>query len=220
MTKTSSNHKAGFIAVLMLLLASSAFAHGGGIDEYGGHNNLVSGEYHFHRGPLAGQRFQSKEEAIEALREEGEEAKASPSSNESTQNLAGTASVIDGDTIEIRGKRIRLHGIDTPESFQLCYVDGRPWQCGQAAASRLSHKIWQKSVRCEKRDEDRYGWLIAVCYADDVNINAWLVSEGLAVAYREYSTDYVGLEKRAKTARKGVWGSQFEMPWDWRKANR
>jgi len=222
-TKTSSNNqKAWFIAVLILLLASNAFAHGGGLDKYGGHNDRKRGEYHFHRGPLAGQHFLSKEEAIEALHLEGEEVKAPPpSSNEkNTQNLAGIASVIDGDTIEIHGKRIRLYGIDTPESSQLCDVGGKPWRCGQAAANKLSDKIWRKFVRCEKRDVDRYGRVVAVCYADNEDLNAWLVSEGLAVAYRKYSTDYVGLEEQARAARKGVWGSKFDMPWDWRKANR
>ncbi len=52
-------------------------------------------------------------------------------------DVAGTASVIDGDTIEVHGQRIRLHGIDAPESRQLCRLDGKPWQCGKDAANAL-----------------------------------------------------------------------------------
>ncbi len=50
-------------------------------------------------------------------------------------DVAGVASVIDGDTIEVHGQRIRLHGIDAPESRQLCRLDGKPWQCGKDAAN-------------------------------------------------------------------------------------
>ncbi len=51
--------------------------------------------------------------------------------------VTGIASVIDGDTLEIHGQRIRLHGIDAPESRQLCFIDGKPWQCGKDAANAL-----------------------------------------------------------------------------------
>ena len=50
-------------------------------------------------------------------------------------DVTGTASVIDGDTIEVHGQRIRLHGIDAPESRQLCRLDGKSWQCGEVAAN-------------------------------------------------------------------------------------
>ncbi len=52
-----------------------------------------------------------------------------------TPALADVASVIDGDTIEMHSQRIRLHGIDAPESRQLCRLDGKPWQCGKDAAA-------------------------------------------------------------------------------------
>ncbi len=71
-------------------------------------------------------------------------------------DVAGTASVIDGDTIEVRGQRIRLHGIDAPESRQLCRLDGKPWQCGKDAANALAEKIARRPVTCEDLDRDRY----------------------------------------------------------------
>lgn len=79
--------------------------------------------------------------------------------------LSGTASVIDGDTIELHGKRIRLHGVDAPESRQECVrPSGQKWRCGQQAALALADKIGRATVRCEKRDQDRYRRIVAVCF--------------------------------------------------------
>jgi endonuclease YncB( thermonuclease family) len=63
----------------------------------------------------------------------------------------GRASVIDGDTIEIHGQRIRLFGIDAPEAGQTCNVDGQHYRCGQQAALALSDFIKARPVACEQR---------------------------------------------------------------------
>ncbi len=78
-------------------------------------------------------------------------------------DVAGTASVIDGDTIEVHGQRTRLHGIDAPESRQLCRLDGAPWQCGKDAANALADKINRRPVMCEDLGRDRYKRIIARC---------------------------------------------------------
>ena len=133
------------------------------------------------------------------------------------QAIVGVANVIDGDTIEIHGARIRFHGIDAPESRQECIrADGKSWRCGQQAAFALSDCIGRATVRCEPRDRDRYGRVVAVCFKDGEDLNRWLVRNGWAVAYRKYSTDYVADEERAKRAKLGIWSGSLEMPWDWR----
>jgi endonuclease YncB( thermonuclease family) len=131
--------------------------------------------------------------------------------------LARTVSVIDGDTIEIHGTRIRLHGIDAPESRQECTrPDGTSWRCGQHAALALSDHIGRAVVRCQPRDRDRCGRIVAICFEGDEDLNRWMVANGWAVAFRRYSPDYVGDEDNAHQARLGLWAGTFEMPWDWR----
>jgi endonuclease YncB( thermonuclease family) len=136
-------------------------------------------------------------------------------------DLNGVANVIDGDTVEIRSVRIRLHGIDAPESRQLCTrPSGQTWRCGQQAALALSDRIGRRSVSCVARDTDRYGRIIAVCSQDGVDLNAWMVAEGWAVAYRQYSRDYVKDETEARRAGRNIWSGTFVMPWDWRRGAR
>ena len=133
------------------------------------------------------------------------------------QSIVGVASVVDGDTIEVHGARIRMHGIDAPESRQECIrADGTSWRCGQQAALALSDRIGRATVRCEPRDRDRYGRVVAVCFKGTEDLNRWMVATGWVVAYRKYSLDYVADEERAKRAKIGIWSGSFEMPWDWR----
>ncbi|WP_062762753.1 thermonuclease family protein [Falsirhodobacter sp. alg1] len=143
----------------------------------------------------------------------------------STQTLfrelgVGGTKVIDGDTLNLKGERIRLFGIDAPESAQTCRSRFRVWRCGQKATQALTRLIGSRAVSCEKRNTDRYGRSVATCKVGTVDINAWMVRNGWAVAYRAYGgTIYAANEAAAKIARAGIWGSKFTMPWDWRKSH-
>lgn len=136
------------------------------------------------------------------------------------ETIAGRASVIDGDTIEIHGERIRLEGIDAPESAQRCQRGQEAWRCGQAAALALDEWLASRPVACKITGKDRYGRHLARCSVNGVDMQAWLVSHGHALAYRRYSTDYVADENRAREAKAGVWSSEFTPPWEWRKNKR
>ncbi len=131
--------------------------------------------------------------------------------------IVGIARVIDGDTIEIRGQRIRLHGIDAPESKQFCEKHGEEYRCGQQASLALADIVGQSVIRCEPNGVDRYKRIIGVCFKGDQDLNRWMVRNGWAVAYRRYSKDYVTDEESASSAGIGIWAGQFQMPADWRK---
>jgi endonuclease YncB( thermonuclease family) len=134
--------------------------------------------------------------------------------------VAGRASVVDGDSIEIHGIPIRLHGIDAPESSQWCSRDNIAYRCGREAAFALMDKIGLKTVNCIRRDTDRYGRLVGACTAGGEDLNAWLVSQGYAIAYRRYSSDYIATEDMAREAKRGLWAGEFEKPEDFRRAGR
>lgn len=131
--------------------------------------------------------------------------------------ISGTASVIDGDTIEIHGARIRLHAIDAVEGRQRCRLpDGSVWRCGRDASFALANRIGRAPVTCEIRDIDRYGRYVGVCFQKGEDLNDWMVRNGWALAYRRYGMDYVRAEKEARAAAIGIWASEFIAPWDWR----
>ncbi|SOC16876.1 endonuclease YncB(thermonuclease family) [Rhodobacter sp. JA431] len=135
--------------------------------------------------------------------------------------LTGTASVIDGDTIEIHGTRIRLSAMDAIESRQRCTLpDGSQWNCGKDAAFALADKIGRAPVSCDVSGTDRYGRAIATCYLRGEDIGGWMVEHGWAVAYRRYGTQYVPAENRARVEGRGIWASQFVMPSEWRRGKR
>ena len=109
-------------------------------------------------------------------------------------DVTGRARVINGDTPEIAARRIRLHGIDAPEMRQSCRKEGASWPCGAEATKALRSMIQDVEVACEERDRDRYGRIVAVCFARGEDLNAAMVRRGWALAYRRYSVDYVDAE--------------------------
>jgi endonuclease YncB( thermonuclease family) len=132
--------------------------------------------------------------------------------------IAGYPRVVDGDTIDISGTRIRLHGIDAPEATQTCTIGGQRYQCGARSTMALADFIRGHMVRCIPVGLDQYRRTIARCHTEEgnIDINAWLVRQGLAVAYRRYSVEYLADELRAHMAGRGLWAGSFQMPRDYR----
>ena len=132
-------------------------------------------------------------------------------------SIVGEALVIDGDTLAVGSLRVRLHGIDAPESGQVCpSKHGGDWDCGKVATRRLSDLTHGRIVSCEALYQDIYGRIIAVCYQGDLDLNALLVREGLAWAFMRYSDDYVGEEQRARDESIGIWQADTLPAWDYR----
>jgi endonuclease YncB( thermonuclease family) len=134
--------------------------------------------------------------------------------------ISGVPSITDGDTIKILNKRIRLHGIDTPEKKQICIRNSEKYNCGIEATKALKKKIGGKLVFCKVQEKlDRYKRHIGICFLEDVDINKWMVRNGYAVAYRRYSKNYIEDENYAKKNKIGLWSGHFIHPEKWRKLN-
>src|SRR5258708_36468522 len=129
-------------------------------------------------------------------------------------NLTGQASIIDGDTLEIHGTRIRLWGIDAPESNQLCRSDeSLQYQCGAKAANGLGTFMARRPVDCSPVSLDRYGRTVAVCSIDGVDLAEWLVRHGLALDWPQYSKGkYHKAQRHADHAGRGLWEPSHPAP--------
>lgn len=130
------------------------------------------------------------------------------------RDLIGQASVVDGDTLDIHDDRIRLWGVDAPESTQLCRGrDRRPYRCGQQAALALYNFTKAKTVRCTPLDGDRYGRIVARCMVGRIDLGQMLVSRGLAVEEPQYSHGaYTADQLAARRAGRGIWAGRFVEP--------
>lgn len=132
--------------------------------------------------------------------------------------IIGFADVVDGDTLKIDGRRIRLFGIDAPERDQTCRDrTGREYPCGRRAEAALAGKIGTAVVSCDEKDIDQYGRIVAVCYSTGEDLNGWMAGEGFGMAYRRYTTRYAWAESQAKAARRGIWAGSFVPPEAWRR---
>jgi endonuclease YncB( thermonuclease family) len=131
--------------------------------------------------------------------------------------LAGLAKVIDGDTIVVAEEIVRLHGLDAPELDQTFWWRGERIACGMMAMAALEALTAGIQVRCQAVERDRHGRLVAKVFSPDgIDIGRRLVLAGWALAYRQYSADYVDAEAEAREAKRGLWRGTFAKPWEWR----
>jgi endonuclease YncB( thermonuclease family) len=135
------------------------------------------------------------------------------------QRLVGTARVLDGDTLEISGVRVRLEGIDAPELKQSCphWLYGH-WNAGHRAAVALRRMVDGRQVECASSGSDIYGRFLGMCRAGNVDLNREMVAKGYAWAFVRYSSRYVAEEAAARKARIGIWQSACDPAWTYREA--
>ncbi|WP_295147997.1 thermonuclease family protein [uncultured Campylobacter sp.] len=122
-------------------------------------------------------------------------------------------SIHDGDTITVLQDRqqikVRLFGIDAPELKQ-------PY--GKKSRQFLANLIAGKVVEVEEKGKDRYRRTIGTIYLNGKDINAQMVENGYAWAYRKFSKKYAPQESEAKYQKLGLWRDEEPVPpWEFRK---
>lgn len=144
--------------------------------------------------------------------------------SQAKMTISGYPSIGDGDTITIEGQRIRLLGIDSCERGQTAKFDDREIDCYQTAKDFLSELIDSKRVICRYSEEDQYGRLLAVCSAEDTELNRAMIKSGQAIVYRLRGQatypELIPTEREAQRARRGLWGSDFQDPSEFRRSPR
>ena len=136
----------------------------------------------------------------------------------SGEYISGTSvTVIDGDGLKVGGQHIRIWGIDAPETEQSCTRDGQSYACGGEATALMRELVREGDIRCEEKDRDRYGRIVARCFAGETDLAAEMVRQGYALDWRRYSGGfYARQEREARRAQRGIWAGEFEKPWEWR----
>lgn len=148
-------------------------------------------------------------------------AEAEPASLESARmRIEGVARVIDGDTLDVGAVRVRLHGVDAFERGQTCDRADGTWACGTAATSAMKGYAEGRRLSCRVLDTDRYGRKVSRCERRGLDVARALVDDGLALAYRRYSPDYVAAEEGARARGAGAWAGSFDRPEQWRRRGR
>lgn len=136
-----------------------------------------------------------------------------------TGSFAGAGAAIDGDTLDVGGRRVRLAGVDAPELGQSCAdAAGQTRPCGRQVRAALAEFIGLDIVTCRPSGSDRFGRVLAACSVRGRDLSAWLVSSGLAVAYAGPGGDPFRMaEAAARAAGAGLWAGGFDRPETWRR---
>ena len=136
-----------------------------------------------------------------------------PSKNDPVADeIRGAGRPVDGDSLHVGREEVRLKGIDAPEGRQACTRDGASWDCGNAARDELRRLIGKDVVVCKAVERDKHGRALGYCSAGGRDLNAGMVSSGLAVSYGGYLRE----QGEAKARRRGLWSGEFEQPREWR----
>ncbi len=138
------------------------------------------------------------------------------------KKFSGKVFVIDGDSIKVDGKEVRLFGLDAPEFKQTCFdEENEEYDCGRVSFGFLRKFAGGKNAECIYAEKDKYDRYLGKCFIDGVSINEEIIKNGMAVIYNFTESDEKmdQLEAEAKKQKIGIWRGAFQLPKNYRKEN-
>ncbi len=144
---------------------------------------------------------------------------------EAAGELRGIPEVIDGDTLELQGRRLHLTGVDAPELAQRCWLKARLYDCGRVARTALLDLTAGVEVICRPLEPGPADRTLAHCTAGGYDLSEGMAYTGWALADPDNADPETGdrynrEETRARVAGRGLWRGRFVAPWDWRRGAR
>jgi endonuclease YncB( thermonuclease family) len=134
--------------------------------------------------------------------------------------ITGTPEVIDADILKFGQQRVILWGVDAPDQKQTCQMNDAVWGCYDVAKRHLQLLAGRGQVTCHFQGKpDPFGRRFGICDSGGEDLNAAMVSAGLALAFDEETDAYDAQMADAITAGAGLWqpGVSFEEPWVFRR---
>jgi endonuclease YncB( thermonuclease family) len=133
----------------------------------------------------------------------------------------GAVEVVNGDTLTVGAQRVRLYGIDAPETGQYCVTKRQQqFDCGWVATRTLRLFLGGAKVRCKARGQLPDGTILASCFAGRNDLAAQMVLGGWALADPKTGADYRRGELAARATREGLFKGKLLPPWEWRAGKR
>jgi endonuclease YncB( thermonuclease family) len=138
------------------------------------------------------------------------------------KKFSGNSFVLDGDSLKVGGKEVRLFGLDAPEYNQTCFDEkNEEYPCGQVSRDFLISLAGGKEVKCTYAEKDKYDRFLSKCFVGKFSINEEIIKNGMGVIYNFTESDKKmdELETSAKEQKLGIWRGAFQLPKDYRKSH-
>ena len=136
-------------------------------------------------------------------------------------SVFGSAKFISANLFYVGGRYVKLFGVDSPDSDQICSnMYGTAYNCGAESLSWIINEIDDDPIKCYLLKLDHNGKDTGICLWKDKDVGTMVVSAGWGVAKTDETDIYKPYEAKAQSDSLGLWQGSFYLPEDWREIKR